>query len=198
MHSKFSAKPWYNSVLGYLAFRYRPIEDRILDTLRYVDLHPKNKGTFSYEFGGIIRDIGSTFSSVLDILVSNTTKKSQAGYNIADYVEFLKGNTTDVELIGAQLSIPFNLNFVLPFESIKDQEKAPGDRLPWWTPYNNLKHSEIENYQDGCLSNVVYGMASLAILYTLMSPKRLAEGRLFYLIGYFTPIDEVKKSLFPK
>jgi len=200
LHSRFGPKPWFNSLLGYLAFRYHPLEDRILDTLRYVDLHPKNKATFSYEFGGIIRDIGSTFSSVLDNLVRKATMKSQAEYNITDYIEFLINNTADIELIGAQLSMPFNLNLVLPFDRIKDKKIVPRDRLTWWNPYNNLKHSEIGNYQDGCLSNVVYGMASLAVLYTLMFPKgskRRAEGRLFYRIGYFTPIDEAKKWLFP-
>jgi len=194
LHSQYGKNDWFSQILGYLMIRFHPIETRILDTLRYVELHPTNAKTFSYEFGGIIRDVGSTFSSVLDKLVRNTATKPQERYDITDYRDFLANEVNDIELIGAQLNSPFKYNLVLPFENIKETKA----RLNWWDAYNNLKHSEIDNYKDGCLANVVHGITSLAILYTLMSPSRAAEGRLFYLVGYFKPIDLVKKSLFPK
>jgi len=194
LHSKYGTNDWFNEVLGYLIIRYYPAETRILDTLRYVELHPKNKETFSYEFGSIIRDIGSIFSSILDTLVRNTTTEYQDTYDIRNYRQFLIKEIKDIELVGVQINSPFVYNLILPFDNIKDTKT----RLDWWDAYNNLKHSEIENYQDGCLTNVVYGMASLAILYTLMDPNRRAEGRLFSLIGYFTPLEMVKTFLFPK
>jgi len=174
--------------------RFHPIETRILNTFRYVELQSRNKDAFSYEFGSIIRDIGSTFSSLLDKLARNTTTKPKAVYDIMDYRKFLADEVEDVGLIGAQLGSPFRLNLILPYENIGDMTT----RLNWWDAYNNLKHSEIDNFQDGSLTNVIYGMGSLAILYALMDRYRRAEGRLFTLIGIFNPIEMVKKALFPK
>ena len=194
LYSKYGENAWFNEVLGYLSIRYRPIEMRMLGTLRYVELHPRNKNAFSYEFGSIIRDVGSTFTSILDRLVRNTITTPRERYDIRDYREFLINEVKDIELIGAELNYSFAHDMVLPFDVISD----PSTRINWWNAYNNLKHSEIDNYKDGCLSNAVYGIASLAILYTLMSPNRMAEGRLFSLVGYFRPLEMVKKYLFPK
>lgn len=191
LHSKYGAEAWFGETLGYLQLRYHPIEARIIDTFRYVELAPRNKSTFSYEYGSIIRDIGSVFASVLDRFVRSTHGKGD--YDIMDYRNFLADEITDIELIAAQLRTPFTSNFVLPFEEIRDTKS----RLDWWDAYNNLKHSDIENFQDGCLTNVVYGMTSLAILYSLMATLPIRE-QLFSLIGYFKPIDAIKKYSFPK
>ncbi len=59
-----------------------------------------------------------------------------------------------------------------------------------------MKHSEIKNHQDASMGNVILGVASLAILYVLIIPGRRPEGGLFWNIGYFGPIDQVKKFLF--
>ena len=72
---KFGSNPWYNSLFGYLLLRYKQIEGRVKETSRYVEIQSDNKGTYSYEFGSIIRDIGSVFSSLLDCIVDKTTKK---------------------------------------------------------------------------------------------------------------------------
>jgi|GEM_PF-1195703 len=194
LYSKYGTNDWFNELLGYLMIRFHPIETRILNTFRYVELQPRNKDTFSYEFGSLIRDIGSTFSSLLDKLVRNTATKPKDVYDIMDYRKFLADEVEDVELIGAQLNSPFRLNLILPFEKIGDVTT----RLNWWDAYNKLKHSEIDNFQDGSLTNAIYGMGSLAILYALMSRYRRAEGRLFTQIGHFRPIEIVKKALFPE
>jgi hypothetical protein len=194
LFEKYHENRWLIEALAYTQLRYHPIETRIINTLRYVELNSENNGTFSYEFCSISRDIGSTFSSVLDKLVRNTSGKLEGDYDIRDYRRFLVKEVLSIEEIGVELNSLFRDNMILPFDGIKDDKT----RLNWWDAYNNLKHAEIENLKDGCLSNVLYGMASLAVLYTLISPYRNAEGNLFRQIGYFKPIDMVKKVLFPK
>lgn len=194
LHEKYSKHGWFHEALGYLSIRYHPIERRILDSLRYVELAPENGTTFSYEFGSIIRDIGSSFGSVLDKIVGNTFAKSSKTYDIRDYRKFLVEEVDDIDSIATRLATPFVRNLVLPFGEIKECKS----RLRWWDAYNNLKHSEIDNLQDACLSNVVYGMASLAILYDLMDRYRRAEGRLFPQIGYFRPLDSLGPLIFPQ
>lgn len=194
LHTKYGKNRWFNEALAYLSIRYHPIERRILDTLRYVELAPTNAITFSYEFGSIIRDVGSTFSSVLDKMVRNTTAKSAHIYDIRDYRKFLIKEVSNIDAIAAKLGRAFARSLVLPFSDIKDSKA----KLQWWDAYNNLKHSEIDNIKDGCLSNVVYGMASLAILYDVMDLYRRAEGRLFPSIGLFKPLDNLGPFTFPK
>ncbi len=191
LYAKYAKNLWFPEALGYLSIRYYPIEKRTLDTLRYVELAPENSKAFSYEFGSIIRDIGSTFSSVLDKLVRNTSKKSNL--DIRDYRSFLAKEINDIDSIAAKLITPFRHNLVIPFIDIHNDKT----RLNWWDAYTNLKHSEIDNLEDGCLSNVIYGIASLAILYNLMQ-NRAAEGRLFPLIGYFKPLENLGPFIFPE
>ena len=60
--------------------------NRIVDTDRYVECDAANSTTYSYEFGSILRDIGSTFGSVLDNLVRNSKNEpSDKRYNMYDY-----------------------------------------------------------------------------------------------------------------
>ena len=44
-------------------------------SFRYVECDRDNSYTFSYEFGSILRDIGSIFGSVLDTLVRNSENR---------------------------------------------------------------------------------------------------------------------------
>jgi hypothetical protein len=198
LHTKYGNNPWYGSPFGYLFHRYRQIEGRVVETSRYVEIESDNKGTFSYEFGSILRDIGSAFSSVMDCLVDNTSRNHQDEYTIDDYTRLLIDEVEDVSLIGLVLTIPFKNNFLLPFEGII-ANTPPRTKLPWWQPYTKLKHSEIAYHKSGCLSNVIDGIATLAILYLLMDPHRrlLRESRLFYQgCGYYQPLDQAKKALF--
>ena len=198
LSTKYGESSWFDELLGYLILRFRPIETRILNTFRYVELQSRNAATFSYEFSSVIRDIGSSFSSILDRLVRKTTEEPlDRNLNITDYLKFLVKEVEDIESISAQLNSPFSRNFVLPFEGIRKWIKNP-TLWNWWDAYNKLKHLEIDNYRYGSLTNVIYGMGSLAILYCLMDKYRRAEGRLFSLIGERRPIANVKMALFPK
>ncbi len=123
LNSKYGKNNWFSGVNGYLFLRFHPIEKRILETLRYVDLHSKNINTFSYEFGSILRDIGSTFGSILDEFVRNTTSKAQKRYDIRDYREFLASEIKGIKDLGVQLKMPFMNNMVLPFDDITDTQK---------------------------------------------------------------------------
>jgi len=192
LYSKFGKEPWYEELYGYLSLRYFHIERRISEASRYVEICPENKMTFSSEFASVIRDIGSMFGSLGDELVKNTLAGPKRDYDIRDYLKFIVNEVKDVELIGVRLITPFLHHFVFPFENIKSSTPA------WWTAYNNLKHSDIDNFKDGCLVNVVYGIASLAILFVLMDNLGVFKYRseLLFDIGYYQPIAKVKKYSF--
>jgi hypothetical protein len=127
-----------------------------------------------------------------DGLVRNTLVGPIREYDIRDYLRFIVDNVKDVELVGVRLITPFTHHFVFPFENIKSSTPA------WWTAYNNLKHSDIDSFKDGCLVNVVYGIASLATLFVLMDNLGIFPQRseLLFDVGYYQPIARVKKYSF--
>ena len=62
---KWHDQAWYPAIETYLDQRYSAIEARFMDTLRFVELHPDNRSTFSYEYASILRDAGSVFDSTM-------------------------------------------------------------------------------------------------------------------------------------
>ena len=193
LHSKFGKEAWYEELYGYSSLRYFPIERRITDATRYVEMCTENKTTFSYEFASIIRDVGSTFGSLLDGLVRNAVGK-KGDLDIRDYIKFVVDEVKDVETLCLRLKTSFTHSFVFPFENVK---KSP-PTLEWWNAYNKLKHSDIDNFKDGCLAHAINGLASLATLYVLMDYHGAFSRRseLFFGVGYYSPMAKVKTYSF--
>lgn len=108
LHKEFGTQTWFNELSGYLLLRYGPIERRMLEASRYVEIYPDNKKAFSYEFSSIVRDIGSVFGSLMQHLLEKTASGNKE-YTIDDFTKFLIDKVKDIELIGLSLQIPFNI-----------------------------------------------------------------------------------------
>ena len=163
----------YDSLMGYMQNRYLTILSRFWDTFRYVDPAPENAEVFSYEYGSLLRDIGSVFCSVLDTLI-RAVKSLNRELTISDYRSFLVETVDKFETIGVKFNIPFSARYFFPYKE---------GRLAWWDAYNNVKHSDSVKYMDGCLSNVFYGLASFAIIYELMNEDPTSQQ--YGLVGFF-------------
>jgi hypothetical protein len=160
LEKKYGNQGWFHRIQIYLLNRHSQIEQRLLTSFNYVELHPKNATSFSYEYSSLLRDIGSVFSSFLDsIMKSSSFKKGKL--NINDYCEFLIKEVDDIEEICTEINAEYDQRYLFPFHCIKKFNPH------WWDAYNNVKHTDIENLEDGCLGNVLYGFASLSILKNL-------------------------------
>jgi hypothetical protein len=193
LHSKYGKNAWFEVLYGYSSLRYFPIERRMIDASRYVEISTENRRSFSYEFASIIRDVGSTFGSLLDVLVKKAVGK-KGDLDIRDYIKFIVDEVKDVDAIGLRLKAYFTRSFVFPFENVR---KSP-PTLEWWTTYNNLKHSDFDNFRDGCLVHAINGLASLATLCVLMDYYGTFshQSELFIEVGYYSPLDKVKAYTF--
>jgi hypothetical protein len=196
---KFGKEPWYNDILSYLLQRYASIERRLIDTFRYVACHPENRNTFSYEYASILRDSGSVFSSVLDRLVRETTAVSEEP-DISDYKKWLlkldipryMSNRIDrIYSISVDINYPLEENVLLPFLQWKNEK----GKLKWWEAYNNVKHSDVDNFRDGNLENAMNSVAALAVILALFTE---GEGKLFINPGFYHPEEYLNKRLFFK
>jgi len=160
LEKKYGNQGWFLRIQIYLLSRHSQIRQRLLTSFNYVELHPKNATSFSYEYSSLLRDIGSVFSSFLDSIIKLSSFK-KGRLNINDYCEFLIKEVDDIEEICARIYAEYDQRYFFPFHCIRKFNPY------WWDAYNNVKHTDIENLKDGCLGNVLYGFASLSILKNL-------------------------------
>ena len=188
--SKYIHEQWYIPFCRYTNLSYRTIEARLVESFQFVMPEEANRHSYSLTFSSILRDIGSTFDSVMQQLIKKSSRTKYRG-GILHQLEFLKRHCPDLE----KLSVGFNSNFrtILPFERIS------GCPPPWWTVYNKIKHNEVEAYVLGNLENTVKALASLAILREMICDD--ADSRIFHNIGllYRSTDPSISKSnrLFP-
>ena len=185
---KFGKEPWYGDVHAYLIQRYNSIENRMIETFRYVACHPDNRNTFSYEYASMLRDAGSVFGSVMDRLVRETSPDSGL-LDIRDYtrwlrqldIEFSRGKFAKIHFIAADINYPLKKRALFPYLPLKDED----GRLEWWNAYNDVKHSDIDKFHVGNFENSLNSVAALAILLALFGEEESYSIRLFYQIGFY-------------
>ena len=200
---KHRAQEWHKEITKYLIRRYSPIVNRINNTIRYVEIDPVNYLTFSYEYASLLRDIGGSFSSIMDSFLKGLNIKPKYGglYNVLDYRDFLFNKIEDFDRVGVILSNTVKENMIFPFEDFVEKKKITAE---WWKAYNDVKHTEIYSLQKGCLSNVLYGFSALTILFDslilskLFKPQILSEstGNIISHISMFQ--RNVIYQVFPK
>jgi len=172
----------------------------MIDAFRYVDLHPDNRSTFSHEFGSILRDVGSVFGSLMDRLTRLTaSERLPKRLNFGHYRTFLVGNVPNIHSLTVKVRA-LDAGLLIPFEEFGSPQGTPR----WWDAYNNLKHSEILNYQDGNLENTLNGIGALAILGFSLGTFGIdmnVSSPLFHNIGFeytYSGIDVTQMLFFKK
>lgn len=186
----YGDQDWYGQIARHLNTSYETAAGRLLQSFQFVTPETDNRYCYSYTFSSILRDIGSTFDSVLRELIRDSGATNIAD-NILGHLDFLKSFQVDLE----ELSVGFDYNFktVLPFERSRNNPPS------WWTAYNDVKHDEVVNRLSGNLENAVKALASLAVLRDMICENH--EWRVFHNVGIHYPPDDPSVSennkLFP-
>ncbi len=181
---------WYVPIFRHLNTSYEATESRLAQSFQFVTPETDNRRSYSPTFSSILRDVGSTFDSVMRELIEKSTREEYHG-DILDHIAFLKIYCADLE----RLSVGFNYNWktMLPFERTADAPPL------WWTAYNKVKHQEVSDYAFGCLENAMKAVAGLAILRVMICDN--ATSRIFHNIALAYPIEDPSISesnrLFP-
>lgn len=158
--AKFENEKWFGQTSTYLTQTYRAIEDRMMETFRFVALDKDNEKTFSYEFSGILRDSGSLLSSVMDELVRSITPNTKRRFDFKDYREFLVNEISDIHVRVVAVNALFPM-ILMPFSALRGPETG---QPRWWKAYNAIKHSGVTQHKEGNQANAVGSLAALAIL----------------------------------
>ncbi|MCW3985913.1 MAG: hypothetical protein NWE91_05845 [Candidatus Bathyarchaeota archaeon] len=182
---KFSKRNWFPDTLDYTALRYAAIESRMIEASRYVDFHHANFEVFSYEFASILRDCGSVFSSIMDMLVKAANQKENT-LNIKNYQEWLSKEIENIHLVAVGIA-GLGEYVLYPF-------RKENGKFEWWSAFTDVKHSEVVTLESGNLDNALHSLGAIAILYALMDTHNGRDIRLFHQIGFIlddngSPVD---------
>lgn len=137
LQGAFKGEQWLEDAKSYWTVHFRAIEERLLSALQYVQLDRRNRKTFSPVFASILKDMGSTFDSVLNALVRGAgVPPRRKYYDIRDYCDFLKREVVDVHRQSVHLRPLHPKGLVGPFEELRVKDGVP----EWWNAYNKVKH----------------------------------------------------------
>lgn len=188
----FGEEQWFSEVTSDLDHKYMAIEQRLVQTFRYVQLHTDNGATFSYEFNHILRDCGNALTSALDKIIRRSRHPNKVDLDFSDFRSFLSSNIPYLYRRSVT-PLPASNLLVLPFRVLSKSEAVPG----WWNSYDQIKHSETHNHKEGNMRNAVNAVAALAIIRDDMGI--IASGFLFDNIGVEHPPEsiELDRILFP-
>ena len=192
LQETFAEESWFSEVTSDIDHKYLTIEQRLVQTFRYVQLHPDNGGTFSYEFNHILRDSVNALTSALDKIIRRSRHPNKVDLNFSDFRNFLHSNIPYLYRRSVT-PLPASNLLLLPFRVLSKSEAVPG----WWNSYDQIKHSETHNHKEGNMRNAVNAVAALAIMRDDMGVT--ASGFLFDNIGVEHPPDsiELDRILFP-
>ena len=168
---KFVNQSWFDAISRFASARLDAISSRLIESFRFVELHPDNRNVFSYEYASILRDSGSAIGSVLDAMVQHSKSSTNTRYNISHYREFLRTEITDIHLASANVKTLYPKGTLVPFEAFKDARGTPD----WWNAYNKVKHSEHDDFRFVNLENSVNAVAALSLLSVAMGAYTWGE-----------------------
>ena len=192
LHEAFGEEPWFSEVTSDIDHKYLAIEQRLVQTFRYVQLHADNSSTFSYEFNHILRDSGNALTSALDKIIRRSRHPNKVDLDFSDFRNFLHSNIPYLYRRSVT-PLPASNLLLLPFRVLSKSEAVPG----WWNSYDQIKHSETHNHKEGNMRNAVNAVSALAIIRDDMGIT--ASGFLFDNIGTEHSPDsiELDRILFP-
>jgi hypothetical protein len=148
-----------------IIFWYEELEERLIEFLKFFPFTHLSKNVPSPRLAGVVTEtchiLDSLFREVSnpkETIKGKTKKKKEL--TIKDYAELYAKHFN----LSATKSLMFvsTPQYVIPF---KEWEPPTTGReykdLPWWSAYNKLKHSRIENIKLATLENAVNALCGL-------------------------------------
>ena len=163
---------------AYLTSKYTSIEERVIDTSRYVDLDRANWQAFSTEYASILRDAGVAFTSTMDKIVRTSGSVSRGEATMSHFKSFLNKHVSGASSIRVRLTRSHQVTDLQPFHGLK-----MGRSPVWWRAFSDLKHNEMESYEEGNMVNCLNSVAALMVLRVLMRNGDV-NSKLFAEVGY--------------
>jgi hypothetical protein len=133
---------------------YLNLEERFINTIKYVEVAKNNYSTYSIEYTSLLLSICSEIDVIFKKICGFNQKKYKC---INDYFSIVSSKFPDI--VQEKVIYSFSSINLMPFNGWNAFQSPI-----WWTNYNKLKHGRLNNFTLGNLKNV---LNALAALYTL-------------------------------
>lgn len=133
---------------------YLNLEERFINTTKYVEVAKNNYSTYSIEYTSLLLSI----CSEIDVIFKEICGFNQNDHKcIKDYFNIV--NIKFPDILKEKVTFSFASIELIPFLDWKK------DNSPlWWENYNDVKHGRLNNFMVGNLENVLNALAALYIL----------------------------------
>lgn len=133
---------------------YLNLEERFINTTKYVEVAKNNYSTYSIEYTSLLLSI----CSEIDVIFKEICGFNQNDHKcIKDYFNIV--NIKFPDILKEKVTFSFASIELIPFLDWKE------DNSPlWWENYNDVKHGRLNNFMVGNLENVLNALAALYIL----------------------------------
>lgn len=133
---------------------YLNLEERFINTTKYVEVAKDNYSTYSIEYTSLLLSI----CSEIDVIFKEICGFNQNDHKcIKDYFNIV--NVKFPDILKEKVAFSFASIELTPFLDWKE-DKSPF----WWENYNDVKHGRLNNFMVGNLENVLNALAALYIL----------------------------------
>jgi hypothetical protein len=148
-----------------IIYWYEELEERLIEFLKFFPFIPPNKDVSSPRIAGVVTEtchiLDSLFREVSNPkeTIKGKTKKKEK-LDVRDYAELYAKRFN----LSATKSLMFVSppQYVIPFKEWEPLTTGGVYKaLPWWSAYNRLKHSRIENIKHATLENAVNSLCGL-------------------------------------
>lgn len=133
---------------------YLNLEERFLNTTKYVAVDSNNYQTYSIEYISLLLGICSEIDVILKEICGFNQDDSK---NINDY--FIKIVSKFPNIFQETVICPFSSIKLTPFSNWSSSTSPD-----WWQNYNKVKHGRLDNFTAGNLKNVLNALAALFTL----------------------------------
>ena len=184
---------------------YTYLENRLLETSRYIAFAPDNLCTWSENLADLLNITGSAVDTFFRNMrhcpsvchskeaVAVLSKRGRKKWNIYDYMDAYEPL---YELSKNEVLIPFGLSNL---GSRRPYQDFSSKRIPtWWDAYNHVKHEYYDKIVEANLGNVIDALGGLLVLNALHkdSQEYLVKSGVLKCgsLTASTAIGELKKS----
>lgn len=136
---------------------YLMLEHKFNQTMHYVELHNDNHSAFSNEYASLLQSIGAELDAFFKVYCGF---EPNARKSIDCYAECILGGYPEITAQG--IIVNCNGSEITPFDGWSIAQAAQS--LPWWTAFNNIKHSRADHKADASQLNVLNMLGALFLI----------------------------------
>ncbi len=143
------------------------LEERLINTEKYIAFEYENKDVFSIEFASIINDCCGLINGFCSELCK-IEFPTEDRFEIKHYKQYICKYFQKEELVY------FDKFTIQPWEKLVNYPATEKTSNPlWWNDYNDIKHSGKPNFMKATLKNAISCMAGMFDLLVMYDFKQL-------------------------